>query len=37
MLPLGSLPHWGREGVTLVNRKNLRHQTEFYPAATNVK
>jgi hypothetical protein len=29
--PLGCLPLWGREGVTLVNRKNLRHQIRFYP------
>ncbi len=31
---LGSLPLWGREGVTLVNRKNLMCQIGFYPAAT---
>jgi hypothetical protein len=32
--PLGCLPLWGREGVTLVNQKNLRCQIGFYPAAT---
>ena len=32
--PLGCLPLWGREGVTLINRKNLRRLIGFYPAAT---
>jgi hypothetical protein len=32
--PLGCLPLLGREGVTLVNLKNLRSQIGFYPAAT---
>ncbi len=32
--PLGLPPLWGRVGVSLVNRKNLRHQIGFYPVAT---
>ena len=32
--PLGCLPLWGREGVTIVIRKILRYQMWFSPAAT---
>ena len=37
MHPACCLPLWGREGVTLVNQKNVRRQTGFSPAAINVK